>query len=72
MVENNLNQTWNEKLALEIKTESKLLNTQQKCKKLSEDLDDRNSRLHKQLIRHGNNLFTFEFVSYHLQIYIQI
>lgn len=66
-LQTSLNQTWNDKLILEIKTELELLNTQKKCNQLSEDLDERNANLYKQLIRLGNNLFNFEFVSFLLK-----
>lgn len=50
-------------MALEIKTESELLSTQERCNKLAQDLDDQNTKLQKQLMRYGNNLYNFEFVS---------
>lgn len=62
-LQQNLTQEWNDKLALEIVSESKLLNTQEKCSNLSQELDERNFKLHRQLLRYSNNLYNFEFVS---------
>lgn len=62
-MEKKLTQEWNDKLALEIKTESKLLQAEERCRLLSQNLDESNMKLHNQLIRYGNNLCNFDFVS---------
>lgn len=49
---------------MEIKTEANLKSSQEKCEELSQDLDERNAKLHKQLLRYGNNVYNFEFVCY--------
>lgn len=68
-LQKNLTQEWTDKSSLEIKTESKLLNTQERCNKLAKELDQRSLKLHNQLLRYGNNLYNFEFVSYSIYLY---
>lgn len=62
-LERSLTQEWNDKLAQEIKTESNLIQTQERSRELSYNLDEKNIKLHKQLMRYGSNLCNFEFVS---------